>query len=854
MAKKWILSSLAAVAVAVGIVACGGGGGTPQTGDSGGGGLGLIPDPTLGGVTAIGAPLSGATITLIDSRGLSFTTTADADGKYTFAKADIAAATPPFLITASTNLGDSQISHYTIVTSKSAGGWANVTPLTTAVAALASPTTIPSAMTKEQLAAIATSDVTSATAKVKAVIQPLSNALNIPSSFDPTTDSTFVANRTGADLLLDHIGVAVRTSGVNITNKMAVVTEDAASTSSVSVPKAGTTTSQLPSDNTNTSGFDALAAKFQKCFKVASTLRLSNKTTSGATLHADCTGIAAPDYLHNGTPFMNRWATQLNSSAMDNATFSAPVVRLRLQQSGNGVREKISVNFNFKDSSGAGYTRPETIEKQADGSWLLVGNKRDYNFFSESALTYYDDVSTLAFNNTNNSRVDAGLRLSVDPRAYIDSTGKGTNAALDMTTSSGSKEGTAGKFVTLAASVPTGSKTVGCVVVKGPGAMVGQQWQGFHPNGILLKRPDASTVQDYLAIDSIVTDGARSAITAATAAAAGNFGAGQTVSFSYNGATISNICTYNFGNRAGTSTTLTDTANPTVWETTQSSNTYVVEMKALGPRKNVLTGVANDATIQGRNLAWYTGPRYARDSTPSDALVKQFDNNPNITFEVFDTDGKLRAVINSRYLGELPPAEMAKLYFEANRVSKFDSATLKRYLNYADATATVTDSPTTVTANWTTSADAWGADRINLYSEVQRSEVGTGIANVTTSPTKVNGLWTSDAATANELNVISGTNFYWWNAGFAKPTGTTACTGSSLISTTGVSVSRSTLSLTGSTIDSPYYGSTQLTNACIAASGSATTKAYLLRELATRTYTDSNVRLYAYTSNKLLRN
>ena len=836
MAKNWIFPSLAAVAVAVGLVACGG----------------VVTGPTLSGVAAVGAPLSGATITLVDSRGLSFTTTAETDGKYTFAKADIAAATPPFLITASVSLGDSQISHYTIVTSKSESGWANVTPLTTAVAALASPTTIPSAMTKEQLAAIATADIAGATAKVKTAIQPLASALNIPSTFDPATDSTFLANRTGADLLLDHIGVTVRVSGVNIANKMALVAEDAASSSSVSVPKVGTATAQLSSDNTNTSGFDALAAKFQKCFRVAAADRLTNETTSSATLHADCTGIAAGDYLHNGVPFVNRWANALNSSTMDNATFSGPVVRLRVKQGGSGVREKIAVNFNFKDSAGTGYTRPEVIEKQADGSWLLVGTQRAFNFFSESALTYFDDVSTLAFNNTNNSRVDSGLRLSVDPRAYISSTGIVTNAALDMTSPTGFKESTAGKFSTLAASVPTGSKAVGCVIVKGPGALVGQQWQGFHPNGILLKRADASTMQDYMAIDSIVTDLARAAINAATTAAAGNFGAGQAVSFSYNTAAVSNICTHNFGNRAGTSTNLIDTVNTTVWETNQSSSTYVVETKALGARNNVLTGVANDSTIAGRNVAWYTGPRYARDSTPSAALVTTFDNNPNITFEVFDTDGKLRAVVVSRYLGELPPAEMAKVYFDANRVSKFDLATLKRYFSFADATSAVSANQTTVTANWTTSADAWGADRIMVYSEVIRAETGTGIANVTGS--KVSGLWTSDNATATELNAIVGTNFYWWNNGFAKTTGTTTCTGSSLISSTGVNVGRSTSSLAGSTIDSPYYGSDQLTSACIAASTSATTKAYLYRELATRTYTDSNVRLMAYTSNKLLRN
>ncbi len=854
MAKKWILPSLAAVAVAVGIVACGGGTSTPQTGGSGGGGggVGSIPDPTLSGVTAIGAPLSGATVTLVDSKGLSFTTTADADGKYTFPKADIAAATPPFLITASVNLGDSQISHYTIVTSKSEGGWANVTPLTTAVAALASPTTIPSAMTKEQLAAILPSEVTSATAKVKAVIQPLSSALNIPSTFDPATDSTFVANRTGADLLLDHIGVTVRTTGVSVSNKMAVTTENAAATSSVSVPKTGTASGQLPADNTSTVGFDALAAKFQKCFKVAAADRLTNETASSATLHADCTGIAAGDYLHNGMPFLNRWANALNSTTMDNATFSGPVVRLRVKQGGSGVREKIAVNFNFKDSSGTGYTRPEVIEKQTDGSWLLVGNQRTFNFFSESALTYFDDVSTLAFNNTNTSRVDSGLRLSVDPRAYISSTGGVTYAALDMTSPTGFKESTAGKFITLAASVPTGSKAVGCVIVKGPGALVGQQWQGFHPNGILMKRADASSMQDYLAIDSVVKDAARTAINTATTAAAGNFLAGQTVSFSYGGTTVSNICTYNFGNRAGTSTNLTDTVNPTVWETTQSSNTYVVDLQALGARNNVLTGLTNDASIAGRNIAWNTGPRYARQSPPSADLAKTFDNNPNITFEVFDTEGKLRAVVESRYLGELPPAEMAKVYFDAKRVSKFDSATLKRYLSFADATSTVTATQSTMTANWTTSADAWGADRIMVYSEVLRAETGTGIANVTGS--KVSSLWTSDNTTATELNAIPGTNFYWWNSGFAKPTGTTTCSGSSLISTTGVNVGRSTISLPGSAIESPYYGSDQLNSACIAATGSTTTKAYLYRELGTRTYTDSNVRLFAYTANKVLRN
>jgi hypothetical protein len=827
------------------------------------------PPPTLSGVAAIGAPLSGATITLVDSKGLSFTTTADAEGKYTFAKADIAAATPPFLITASTSLGDSQISHYTIVTSKSVGGWANVTPLTTAVAALASPTTIPSSLTKDQLAAITAQNVTDASTNVKSVIAPLAKALNLPASFDPLADKSFVADRTGADLLLDHIGVTLRTGAVAIANKMTVVSDTDKGTAAVTITKGAASTSTIAADKTDTSGLDALAKKFEKCFKTPFDSRLKNPQVDTATLAPDCQAVAASDYLQNGQPFMNRWATALNSKDMDGATFSAPVVRLRLQAEGNGLRERIAINFNFKDNLQIGYTRPEVAEKQADGTWILVGNKRPFNFYAEAALTYYDDVSTLAYNNTNSSRVDSGLRLSADPRIAIKDDGTVIYAALDMTQFGGTKDT---PFVTLAGGLGNLAKAVGCVVVKGPGVLVGSKWQGFHPNGVLLKRPTASTVQDYMAIDAVIPDAARTAIDTAVTAANGSFGAGKPIAFTYatsvqitsekavsNVSPVSNnLCTYNFGNRAGTSTTLNDSANPTVWESTQSSSTYVVELAALGARKNALTGAANDLTIAGRDIAWNTGPRYAR-AAPSPELAKIFDNNPVITYEVFDTDGRLRAVMVTRYLGEMPPASMAKEYFDANRVSKLDLATLKRYLSFADNATTVSANQKTVTAQWTTSADAWGADRIVMYSEIQRAEVGSGtgatngIANVT-GTTKVSSLWTQDGVLAKYLSDIAGDNFYWWNSGYAKPTGTTtACTGDALVSSTGVNVARKTTSLTDKAIDNDYYGLDQAKSACILASGSTSTKAYVAREVGTRTYTDTNVRLYAYTANKAMR-
>ncbi len=863
MAKKWILPALAAVAVAVGIVACGGGGG----GDGG-------AASTLGGVAAVGAPLSDATVTLTDSKGASFTTTANSKGVYAFANADIAAAIAPFLLTATGTLGDDEVTHYAVVTSKQAGGWANVTPLTTAVAALASPTTIPGAMTNEQLAAITPQNLADASANVKSVIAPLSSALNLPASFDPLADKTFVADRTGADLLLDHLAVTLRSGAVTIANKMTVVSDADGETSGVTITKGEKPKTAIAGDKTDTSGFDALAKKFETCFKVPAASRLTAKLEASATLASDCQALVASDYLHNGQPFINRWATALNSTDMDGATFSAPVVRLRTQLPGTGVRERVAVNLYFKDKNLIGYTKPEVIEKQADGSWILVGNKRAFNFYAEAALTYFDDVSSLAYNNTNSSRMDSGLRLSVDPRTAIKNDGTVIYAALDMTQFGGFKDSlpnSGGSFVNLAKGLGSAAKAVGCVVVKGPGEMAGAKWRGFHPNGVLLKRPDSSTLQDYMAIDAVVPTTARTAIDAQIAAANGNFGAGKPIAFSYTYKNTSNVdvtknitsetapsgssdnlCTYNFANnRAGTSTNLASTT-PSVWESTQSSSTYVVETEALGPRKNVLTGAANDSTIAGRDVAWNTGPRFARAAPES--LAKKFDNNPVITFEVFDTDGRLRAVMTTRYLGDVPPAKMAKEYFDANRVSKFDLATLKSYLSFADAAPTVKEKQTTLTAKWTTSPGAWGADRIMAYSEIQRAEVGSGTGgtngiakDLTTS--KISSLWLTDPDLATQLTNLPGNNFYWWSNGLAKDTGTTSCSGNYLVSNTGVNVARKTKSLTASPIDNAYFGLDTLSSACI----SPGTKAYVYRELGTRTYTDSNVRLYAYTSNKAMR-
>lgn len=782
----------------------------------------LTVSTRLAGVTALGAPLSGASVKLIDAAGHTLTTTADENGNFSF---DVTGLTAPFQLIATVTLGDTDTVHYAVVPAVDAGtgNTANITPLTTAIAGLVAPTDLPTTMTPEQLQALTPEAIAAAADRLKLVIAPLADALGLPANFNPLT-TPFNADGTGADRLLDHIDVAVSTNGVAVANKMAVAVDGQSTAAAGSTLVKGDTSTPTPvsADATDTQNFDELAQRLQACFAIPAGQRLVVVGNQG-TLHSACAGIATADYLHNGQPFMNRFAGALNSATQDGATYSRPVVRLRLSTS----PERIAVNLNFKDNTGAGYTRPEVIERQGDGRWLLVGNRRAFNGYAEAQATYMNEMTpNTTYVSLNGSRVDTGFRLAFDPRSSFDSSGNITYNGLDLSNASGFSDAS---WASIRATLAANQRMVGCVVVRGPGEKIGAKWSGFHPNGLLLKRPTGSTVQDYLAIDNTVSDAWRTAINATTVAADGSVAAPTITG-------ASNIC--------GGGTTST------------SSSSYVVDAQALGARKNLLTGQQADATIAGRDVAWNTGPRFAR-LAPTGNVKSALEANPPLTFEVFDTDGRLRAVMQSRFLGRLPDVGLARAYVESRQVPEFSTESLARYLDFSSGAASVSTTVTgSVQLDWTVQPGAMGADRIGLYSEIQRSIPGEGLrgplSRAWDGTANTNSLWTSDPDLAAYLDGIAGRNFWWWNSGFAQPnTGAgTSCSGSSIVSTNGVNVPRSVRSVGAeSAYGGSLYGTDALSTACL---GTAT-HAYVYRELFFRTYTDQNVRLYVSFANRAIR-
>lgn len=787
--------------------------------------------PSINGVAANGAAMDSATVTLMDATGQSVSTTANENGVFVFP--DLTGFREPFQIAASAQVGVKQVTQYSIYANALANGsnTVNVTPLTSAIAALVAPNGVIADLTPSQLASITPSQVSAVTAQVVAVIAPLAAQIQgiAVAGFDPVT-TTFAANGTGADRLLDILDVSVRPDGVAIANKMADASASGDSTAdaAASIAKGGTgnVTPLTASTVVNLDGIDELVSLFKTCFAVSADQRLTNKTVSDATLAADCNTMALPNYRHNGNNFKSRWAGLLNLASMNaSAKFARPELRLRLSSN----PDVIAVNFNMQDKDGVGYTMPELIQKQSDGKWRLYGNQRMANAYVETSLINYMDMTpNTSFNNINYSRLEVGFRIAFDPRITF-SGGQATYQGIDMTKSGGYATT---PWSTIHTNTSGSATMVKCVAVMGPGSFVSgtPKWMGIFPYGLLMKKPTSSTMQDYMAIDRRLSQGEQAGLASAQV--------GSAVSAS--------LCPADTTVMAG---------DQEGGFTPSSSSTYAVDVLPLVNQKHPLTGRV-DTTLDGRNRAWYTGARYARVS-PDASLTTDFQSNPKFTFYVIDTNNVLQMKFDSRYLGELPSMAQFGAMVQSNKLPTWSTAAAQRYLDYN----TPQPASAVITVDWNNPKNGFNADYAGFYSEVYQSMPGSGLrgassiypANKTNVGT--DGLWSSDSDLAATIDAIPGTNFFWRYSTITKASDVSGnCTGNFLSSTGGFGVNRSIKSINNQNLTSNWLGIDTLQGACrkMAGATAQTPNGYLAREMYLRTYSDKNARVYNYIANKTL--
>jgi hypothetical protein len=203
--KKMACSLVLIASTGVFLASCGGAGSSSKT---------------ITGVAATGAPLGAATIEVYDASGTKVATaTTDGSGKY---QTTPFTATGPYILKATA--GSTVLYSVQVATD---GTPVNITPLSNLVTTLLSPTGNAERIVSEFAAnnsIVQNSKVDDKKAFVKALIDPVATAVNLPRNID-VINTSMVANGTGIDQVLDNVSVSVshdtNTSTIQIVYKKA---------------------------------------------------------------------------------------------------------------------------------------------------------------------------------------------------------------------------------------------------------------------------------------------------------------------------------------------------------------------------------------------------------------------------------------------------------------------------------------------------------------------------------------------------------------------------------------------------------------------------------------------------------
>ena len=362
----------------------------------GGSAVNLETQPlTVTGIAATGAPMANATLQIYGKDGsavLATPATISNDGSYS---ATIpATASGPFVF--EVDNGSEKI--YSVLPSKTSTPVVHVTPISNLIAAKLSATGNPFNLASEIAAASTTVNstaVTSATTSIMTALQPLGAALSLDSTFNPI-NSTFTANGSGFDRMLDSIDVKIEPKGaksqIEVTLKQSV-NEDQ------DLPKISfahdATPANLPTvDSTKlvTSGLtpkiQTLLDKLTACYADP----LSTRITSGGTAATDIQSQNCKDAFIGGNPAAYKSGgmaiakTQhfggiFTADSTAGVTFSDPKFFYTVGTTvANGPTSgDIVFGYRWKDEYGNFNIEKNVGRIDTDGKLKLVGNQYQYD-------------------------------------------------------------------------------------------------------------------------------------------------------------------------------------------------------------------------------------------------------------------------------------------------------------------------------------------------------------------------------------------------------------------------------------------------------------------------------------------
>lgn len=343
-----------------------------------------------------------------------------------------------------------------------------------------------------QIQNITTSGLSTATQVLASTIAPVMQTVGVSSSdFNPIT-STFVADSTGKDKLLDALDIRYRPNAVYLANRLQTVSEGQTDSdlSQVSI-RSNQATGALPAGtNRDLVGLRTLADRISACFRVPASQRATfTQDAFGLdiiqTVHAACQVFLHANYMTNTYSWGQRWLPLLKAPSFDNVVFEPQLRYVVAQPFANIASDAYVVNFNFRDTDGNGYTRPEVAIVE-NGTYKLYGNQREMDAGVEPVITKQTDFTNPISGAGN--RVEGRIRFWLTPHRDWD--GDDATGAYKFFYKTGSNKP---------------DPVIPCVWVTGPdlpGNGASNSTNTGPVGGILMKVPRSDYVarQDYLAV------------------------------------------------------------------------------------------------------------------------------------------------------------------------------------------------------------------------------------------------------------------------------------------------------------------------------------------------------------------
>jgi len=366
---------------------------------------------TISGVAASGAALANATITVTDATGKTVTTAARQDGSFSFSAAGL---TAPLVLVATdpTGMVAPMVSLLAQVPAAGTTATANVTTLTSAIAALMAPDGNPLSFTQTSLL---TSTVTpdalkSAVSALKTVLATILAANNVdPTTFDPIS-SPFTANRTGADAVIDAVQLITNDAG-----SVLVSSADSTKTVPLNGQTAGSPPLPTPIDAANY--FDYAQKLLNACFADAPGSRsstkcgaifdasfLDNSYTTPVSAYPDL-GLASSTGMQFGLPRTVRYFTDSNN-------VRSAVVRIPYTLADGTPGRLMTVIHKL--------AQPVTLADGTVVTWTIYGNQHQFDAGIRSQITRRTYADSTGVN-----RFEAGLSISFNP---LTSSAQGVNS------------------------------------------------------------------------------------------------------------------------------------------------------------------------------------------------------------------------------------------------------------------------------------------------------------------------------------------------------------------------------------------------------------------------------------------